>query len=583
MSFPSAADARPGRHRARPRHVLAPPRPRVGPARVSRLLRGLLTSLVVTATATAVATGSSWGYWTAPAQGAGLGSTASMLPPTDVRVTGTPWADTVRVDWVAAALSSGAAVEGYLVERVDAEGRSTPACGTTPASPTTALACEDTGLPDGSHRYRVTAVHHSWTATSDLSAAFVTDVTAPQATASLTPGANATGYHTTSPVLVTLTATDLVSGVAGITYSVDGGDEVNFEGDSVTLPVGGEGDHVVSYRATDVAGRASAPATQLVRIDTIAPSVTVSQADDQADPSASAPVRFTVTFSEPVTGFGADDLLLGGTASPGTGEVTGEGAVYQVAVDAMTQDGTVTVAVRAGAATDRAGNLSTASVAVDDSVTRDTVAPAAPSAAVLAPASDTGASATDGVTSDATPTLTGTTEPGATVTLYAAGTAVGAGIADAEGVFTVTASTLADGEHDLSVRSADAAGNLSAGSPATRVRLDTVAPVVTLESFTAGLLRRVTATGAAGRVAGDSPTVTVMVCAAQGALGTGVPAFPCTAPAAVLTATAAADGRWSVQSDSLAVLTTYYARAQQVDLAGNVGVSVVSGAATTSL
>ncbi|MEV4783246.1 Ig-like domain-containing protein, partial [Burkholderia sp. LMU1-1-1.1] len=76
-------------------------------------------------------------------------------------------------------------------------------------------------------------------------------------------------------------------------------------------------------------------------------------------------------------------------------------------------------------------------------VTIDRAAPGAPGAPVLDAASDTGVSDADKLTKDATPTLTGSAEAGATVKLYDGTTLVGSGVANADGVWTVTTGTLA--------------------------------------------------------------------------------------------------------------------------------------------
>ncbi|HEV7720402.1 MAG TPA: Ig-like domain-containing protein [Iamia sp.] len=109
--------------------------------------------------------------------------------------------------------------------------------------------------------------------------------------------------------------------------------------------------------------------------DTTAPTVTVEQADDQADPTSVAPVRFVVTFSEPVTAFDVDDLRLDGSTIGGIilGDVTprakADGTSFDVELSGMTSAGDLVVSVGAGSATDSAGNLSTASTSVDDVVT----------------------------------------------------------------------------------------------------------------------------------------------------------------------------------------------------------------------
>lgn len=104
-------------------------------------------------------------------------------------------------------------------------------------------------------------------------------------------------------------------------------------------------------------------------LDTRRPAVTIEQAAGQADPApVGAPVAFTVTFSENVTGFGAEDLILSGTAGATTAVVTGSGASYTVTVSGMTGPGTVVASLREGAALDRVGNGSVASISVDNVV-----------------------------------------------------------------------------------------------------------------------------------------------------------------------------------------------------------------------
>lgn len=102
--------------------------------------------------------------------------------------------------------------------------------------------------------------------------------------------------------------------------------------------------------------------------DTTPPTVTVNRAAGQADPISGSPITFVVEFSEAVTGFDEADVTLGGTAGATTKALTGNGTTYNVRVNGMTQSGTVSVNIPAGAAQDAAGNLSLESTAVDNSV-----------------------------------------------------------------------------------------------------------------------------------------------------------------------------------------------------------------------
>ncbi len=96
------------------------------------------------------------------------------------------------------------------------------------------------------------------------------------------------------------------------------------------------------------------------------PTVTIDQAVGQADPTGATPILFTVVFSEPVTGFGIDDVTLSGTAGATTVGVSGTGTTYTVSVSGMTGDGTVIADVPANVAVDAANNQNLASTSTDN-------------------------------------------------------------------------------------------------------------------------------------------------------------------------------------------------------------------------
>lgn len=100
------------------------------------------------------------------------------------------------------------------------------------------------------------------------------------------------------------------------------------------------------------------------------PSVTINQAAGQADPTSTSPINFTVTFSEPVTGFDASDVTLSGTSTGATVlSVTGGPTTYNVAVTA-TNSGTVIANIVNNAATSISNAApSTASTSTDNTVT----------------------------------------------------------------------------------------------------------------------------------------------------------------------------------------------------------------------
>ncbi len=128
-------------------------------------------------------------------------------------------------------------------------------------------------------------------------------------------------------------------------------------------------------------------------------------------------------------------------------------------------------------AADTAGNISAASTAL--SVTVDSQV-AAPVSVKVAPASDTGSSNTDGITNQTKPTLMGTAEALALVTIKDGTTVLGTTTADATGAWQFTPiNALTAGVHSITTTAVDVAGNTSIASTPLTVTIDTqaVAPV----------------------------------------------------------------------------------------------------------
>ena len=119
-------------------------------------------------------------------------------------------------------------------------------------------------------------------------------------------------------------------------------------------------------------------------------------------------------------------------------------------------------------------------------VTLDTTPPNAPSDLALADEDDTGFSAADGKTSKTSGlTLTGTADPDALVVIFEGGKRLASGRADATGQFAIDVSLL-KGEHTLTARTTDAAGNLSEDTNAVSITV-LVAPGNALKPFIASL------------------------------------------------------------------------------------------------
>jgi hypothetical protein len=175
-----------------------------------------------------------------------------------------------------------------------------------------------------------------------------------------------------------------VSGVSAANFSLSAsgaivgssiiGQPVSVSGDVWRVTVGtGTGDGTLQLNLTNPAGvvdQAGNTVTgipaigKVLTVDKTPPTSTVKPAPSQPNPALGEPIRFTVTFSEPVFGFGSGGLALGGTAGNGIATVTGDpgGTTYSVSVSGLTQSGQLTVSVIASASSDLAGNASLASL-----------------------------------------------------------------------------------------------------------------------------------------------------------------------------------------------------------------------------
>ena len=116
-----------------------------------------------------------------------------------------------------------------------------------------------------------------------------------------------------------------------------------------------------------------------VTFDTVGPTVTINQIDEQADPTNNSETSFIVVFSEPVNPktFRYDVITNDGTA----GDVvfydpkSKDGMTWYLNTSSIGSDGTVIPKLKAGAVEDLAGNPSQESTSTDNSVTYDTTPP----------------------------------------------------------------------------------------------------------------------------------------------------------------------------------------------------------------
>jgi hypothetical protein len=250
----------------------------------------------------------------------------------------------------------------------------------------------------------------------------------------------------------------------------------------ITTSALSNGPHNITATATDAAGNVSTlSGTLAVTIDNVAPTVTIVVADAALNAGETSLVTFT--FSEAVTGFANADIttIQNGTLSPvssADGGITWTATLTPAAsitdtsnIITVTKTGLTDVAGNAGVGTTNSNNYAI-----------DTAVPAAPSVPDLAAASDTGTTNSDNITNDTTPTFTGTAEAGSTVNIYDGATLIGTGVATG-GNYSIIASALSQGAHNITATATDAAGNVSAASAALAITIDTVAPTAGLDTI----------------------------------------------------------------------------------------------------
>lgn len=131
---------------------------------------------------------------------------------------------------------------------------------------------------------------------------------------------------------------------------------------------------VPALSINDLAGNpniASTSTDNAVTLDNVAPTVTINQAVGQLDPATRQPLLFSVLFSENVSGFEANDVVLtGSTANVSAAQitVTGNGTSYTVSVSNVTSRGTVRASIPVARVTDAVGNFNFASTSSDNTI-----------------------------------------------------------------------------------------------------------------------------------------------------------------------------------------------------------------------
>jgi hypothetical protein len=343
---------------------------------------------------------------------------------------------------------------------------------------------------------------------------------------------------------VTLTGT--VSGGTGTTVQIDDGSTnlgaatVNSSGAWSFTTTLAAGTHTLTAVATDptTSLTATSAAEPVITVETAAPTVTIGAPVEVATSAA-------VTLSGTVSGAAGTTVeVYNGSTDLGAATVSNTGAWSYTTATLPAG----TYAFKA-VATDLAGNTGAAS---DPTFT---LAPTPPTVSVTSQvlAQDTGASATDHITSDGQVTLAGTVTGGAgtTVQIDDGSTKLGSATVNSSGVWSFT-TTLAAGTHTLTAVATDPNTGLSATSAAEPViTVETTPPVVTI----------------AAPVEAANATTVALSGTVSGAAGTTVEVYNGSTALGAATVT---NGAWSYTTSALPA-GAYAFKAVATDLAGNTG------------
>ncbi len=261
---------------------------------------------------------------------------------------------------------------------------------------------------------------------------------------------------TTSDITVTNATKGALSGT-GLSYSL------------VITPVseGAIGVSVPAAACTDSASNPNLAATATFAYDVSAPSLSITPTGITTNQNS---FTFTLAFSEPVTGFTAGDVQV---TNGSKGLFSGSGTTYLLTVT-PTSDGSVIAEVLAGAATDVAGNQSTAASAT---VTSDRTKPSA----TITPNSGVTAASPINFNITFSENVTGLSASSFSVANGSVGSLTGSG-----SVYTLTVIPTIDGAISITIPAnacLDANGNGSVGATAS-VTSDRTGPTVDITPST---------------------------------------------------------------------------------------------------
>ncbi len=432
----------------------------------------------------------------------------------------------------------GGTAEPGTTVRVFVDGSGTAAC-TTTAGPGGAWSCAASpALTDGSHNVRTTATDAAGNVSSLSTAVpFTTDTTPPAVPVVSSPSAGAQLATTTPTVSGTAEANSVVTVlVDGAPYCTATASMLGAYSCAGTTPLS-QGSHTISARAVDGVGNTSPASTPFsVNIDTVPPGTPVLVA-----PASGANLS---TLSPTFSGTGEPGatvrVFIDGSMTPACTALVAGGGAWSCA--ATLSAGAHTVQVQA---VDLAGNTSMPTAA--SPFTLDITAPTAP--VITSPSNGA-------YVNTATPTVSGSAEPNATVAVYVdgSGTPSCTTTASLSGAWSCSLSpALSQGVHSLVARAADAAGNVSVSSSPVTITVDTTPPTIPVVTAPASDANLATATPVISGTGENGSTVTV---------------FDTNGTTVLCTATVAANA-WSCTPTTAMSQGSHTVTARAQDTAGN--------------
>lgn len=334
-----------------------------------------------------------------------------------------------------------------------------------------------------------------------------------------------------------------------------------------------ERDHRFTVSATDAAGNVvTSPVAVTITVDTQPPGVpAISAATDNVGnapvdlPSGNrsndnlpslkgtGEVGSTITIYDGATPIGTTTVVAGGTWSFPVTQPLSEGSHTLSAI-----------------ATDAAGNASTAGSFM---LTVDTTPPAAP---IITSAEgliglETKVLSNGGSTKSDNPKLSGTGEPGATITIYDNGGLAGVATVQPDGTWTFTPTSLADGPHKFTATATDAAGNTGIPSAGFTLTVDNLPPAKPEPPTITDDANPITGIITNGITNDTTPTFS-----GTGSAGDLITIYLSGTPPLQGTATVGADGTWSFTPPVPVAPGSYQITVTATDPAGNVSLPSVA-------